>query len=49
LGAWLYEQQGFAQDDIQGLMGHADLKLLRAGGFPNDWPNENNKKGPTFR
>jgi len=49
LGAWLYEQQGFAQDDIQGLMGHADLKLLRAGGLPNDWPNENNKKGPTFR
>ena len=27
----------------------ADLKLLRVGGLPNDWPNENNKKGPTFR
>ncbi|WP_133144363.1 tyrosine-type recombinase/integrase [Pseudomonas fragi] len=27
LGAWLYEQQGFAQDDIQGLMGHADVKM----------------------
>ena len=27
LGAWLYEQQGFAQDYIQGLMGHADVKM----------------------
>lgn len=30
-------------------MGHADVKLLRVGGLLNDWPNENNKKGPTFR
>lgn len=27
LGAWLYEQQGFAQEYIQGLMGHADVKM----------------------
>lgn len=27
LGAWLYEQQGFAQKYIQGLMGHADVKM----------------------
>ena len=27
LGAWLYEQQGFAQDYIQGLMGHVDVKM----------------------
>ncbi|WP_225923730.1 hypothetical protein [Pseudomonas azerbaijanorientalis] len=26
LGAWLYEQQGFEQEYIQGLMGHADVK-----------------------
>ncbi|WP_434703139.1 tyrosine-type recombinase/integrase [Pseudomonas sp. Z1-12] len=27
LGAWLYEQQGFPQEYIQGLMGHADVKM----------------------
>ena len=27
LGAWLYEQQGFEQEYIQGLMGHADVKM----------------------
>nr|WP_256348121.1 tyrosine-type recombinase/integrase [Pseudomonas yamanorum] len=27
LGAWLFEQQGFAQEHIQGLMGHADVKM----------------------
>ena len=27
----------------------ADLKLLRGGGLPKVFPNENNKKGPTFR
>jgi integrase len=27
LGAWLYEQQGFAQEYIQALMGHADVKM----------------------
>jgi integrase len=27
LGAWLYEQQGFDQEYIQGLMGHADVKM----------------------
>ena len=26
-GAWLYEQQCFAQEYIQGLMGHADVKM----------------------
>ncbi|WP_085716647.1 tyrosine-type recombinase/integrase [Pseudomonas sp. B28(2017)] len=26
LGSWLYEQQGFEQEYIQGLMGHADVK-----------------------
>lgn len=26
LGAWLYEQQGFEQEYIQSLMGHADVK-----------------------
>ncbi|WP_153328125.1 MULTISPECIES: hypothetical protein [unclassified Pseudomonas] len=76
MGAWLYEQQGFAQDNIQGLMGYADvkmtehyqsghgpeaviyhkvkadLKLLRVGGLPNDWPKfsqtRTTKKGPPF-
>lgn len=27
LGAWLYEQQGHAQEYIQALMGHADVKM----------------------
>lgn len=27
LGAWLYEQQGFPQEYIQALMGHADVKM----------------------
>jgi integrase len=27
LGAWLYEQQGFEQEYIQGLMGHAEVKM----------------------
>jgi len=27
LGARLYEQQGFEQEYIQGLMGHADVKM----------------------
>lgn len=27
LGAWLYEQQGFEQEYIQALMGHADVKM----------------------
>jgi integrase len=27
LGAWLYKQQGFEQEYIQGLMGHADAKM----------------------
>lgn len=27
LGAWLYEQQGFDQEYIQRLMGHADMKM----------------------
>lgn len=27
LGSWLYEQQGFTQDYIQALMGHADVKM----------------------
>ena len=27
LGTWLYEQQGFEQEYIQGLMGHADVKM----------------------
>ncbi|MDI6527408.1 tyrosine-type recombinase/integrase [Pseudomonas otitidis] len=27
LGAWLYEQQGYPQDYIQALMGHADVKM----------------------
>ncbi|MNV03103.1 Phage integrase family protein [compost metagenome] len=27
LGAWLYEQQGFEQEYIQGLIGHADVKM----------------------
>ncbi|RON08873.1 integrase [Pseudomonas brassicacearum] len=29
LGAWLYEQQGFEQEYIQGLMGHADVKKTK--------------------
>ena len=29
LGAWLYEQQNFAQEYIQGLMGHADVKMTK--------------------
>ncbi|WP_412072503.1 integrase [Pseudomonas fluorescens] len=29
LGAWLYEQQGFAQEYIQGLMGHTDEKMTK--------------------
>ncbi|MNE11833.1 Phage integrase family protein [compost metagenome] len=27
LGAWLYEQQGYPQEYIQALMGHADVKM----------------------
>lgn len=27
LGAWLYEQQGYPQEYIQALMGHADMKM----------------------
>ena len=27
LGSWLYEQQGFSQDYIQALLGHADVKM----------------------